>query len=162
MNKRKFEDHLWLMDAAIKEANIAYTKGEVPVGAIITNAEGTILASAHNLKEKNHDPCAHAEILALQAAGKKLNNWRLSGCMLYVTLEPCAMCLGAMIHARIDTLIFGAYDKKAGALSIDLNIHQNKKLNHQISVIGGVSHFETSRILSNFFREKRIAQKSPL
>lgn len=150
------KDQLWLMDEALLEADKAYRIDEVPIGAVVVDPNGIVLSSAHNVKEKNHNPCGHAEILALIEAGKKIGNWRLLGCSLYVTLEPCPMCLNAMIHARISTLYFGAYDPKGGSLSLNYNFYKDQKLNHHFAVVGGVRHFECSRLLSSFFREKRI------
>lgn len=153
------KDQLWLMQEALKEAERAYRIDEVPIGAVITDSSGHVLARAHNLKESTHNPCGHAEILAITEAAKKLGNWRLSGCRLYVTLEPCAMCMGAMVQSRIDTVFFGAYDAKGGALSLNYNLHQDSKLNHRFKVVGGILHYECSKILSQFFREKRSGYK---
>ena len=98
---------------------------------------------------------AHAEVLSLIEGGKKLNNWRLSDCTLYVTLEPCPMCLSAMVQARLGLCVFGAYDPKGGALSLGYHMHQDKRLNHQFKIMGGIRHFETSRLLSTFFKQRR-------
>lgn len=155
MSNPNFQDHLWLMDEALIEAEIAYREYEVPVGAVVVDSSGIILARAHNVKEKNHNPCGHAEILALTEAAKKNGNWRLLNCSLYVTLEPCPMCLSAMIQARIGTLYFGAYDPKGGSLSLNYNFYKDQKLNHSFPVVGGLRHFECSKLLSGFFREKR-------
>ena len=148
-------DQLWLMEEALIEADKAYREDEVPIGAVIVNAEGIIIAKAHNKKEKINNPCGHAEILAITEAAKKIGNWRLINCSLLVTLEPCPMCLSAMIQARIGTLYFGAYDPKGGSLSLNYNFYKDQKLNHSFPVIGGVRHFECSKLLSQFFREKR-------
>lgn len=156
-NKILLTDHLWLMDEALIEADKAYRQDEVPIGAVIADAQGAILAKAHNIKERTHNPCGHAEILAIMDAARKINNWRLLECNLYVTLEPCPMCLSAMIQARIGTLYFGAYDPKGGALSLNYNFYKDQKLNHSFSVVGGLRHFECSRLLSTFFREKRAS-----
>ncbi len=150
-----FKDHIWNMGLALEEAEAAYRIGEVPVGAVVVDKDGRILSRAHNLKETTHDPCGHAEILALRQAATKAGNWRLTGAVLYVTLEPCAMCLGAMVHARIDTLAFGAYDPKAGALSLGHHLHRDPRLNHRFSVVGGIRHYECSKVLSVFFKERR-------
>ncbi len=149
------KDYIWNMNIAIEEAEKAYRAGEVPVGCVIVDEKGSIIAKSFNEKEKNFDACGHAEIIAIRNAGAKLKNWRLSNCHLFVTLEPCPMCLNAMIHARVSHLIFGAYDTKAGALSLGYNFYKDKRLNHQFSVVGGVEHFKSSRLLSNFFRERR-------
>ncbi len=143
------------MGSALKEAEKAYQLDEVPVGAVVLDDVGKLVASAHNMKEKTHNPCGHAEILAIQEACKKKNDWRLGDHTLVVTLEPCSMCMGAIIQSRIKKLVFGAYDPKGGAISCGLNIHQNAKLNHEIEVIGGVMHFETSKLLSDFFKLRR-------
>ncbi len=148
-------EQLWLMDEALIEAEKAYREDEVPIGAVIVDSSGVILSRAHNVKEKNYNPCGHAEILAITEAAKKLNNWRLINCSLFVTLEPCPMCLSAMIQARIGTLYFGAYDPKGGSLSLNYNLYKDEKLNHAFPVVGGLRHFECSKVLSRFFREKR-------
>lgn len=148
-------DQLWLMEEALKEAEIAYREAEVPIGAIIVDSKGTIIAKAHNEKETAHNPCGHAEILAIKKAAKQLNNWRLLETSLIVTLEPCPMCLAAMVQARISHLYFGAYDSKGGAISLNYNLHKDTRLNHQFQVTGGIRHFECSRLLSNFFKERR-------
>jgi tRNA(adenine34) deaminase len=148
-------DQLWLMDEALKEADKAYREDEVPIGAVIVDDKGNILARAHNQKEKVNNPCGHAEILAIMEASKKLSSWRLTNCALYVTLEPCPMCLSAMVQARIGKLFFGAYDPKGGALSLNYNFYKDRKLNHAFPVLGGLRHFECSKILSTFFKEKR-------
>lgn len=155
-NKSILQDHLWLMDEALIEADKAYRLDEVPIGAVIVDSSGVILSKAHNVKEKNHNPCGHAEVLAIIEASKKIGNWRLLNCSLYVTLEPCPMCLSAMVQARIGTLYFGAYDPKGGSLSLNYNFYKDQKLNHSFSVVGGLRHFECSRLLSTFFREKRL------
>jgi tRNA(adenine34) deaminase len=144
------------MGLALEQADHAYKLGEVPVGAVVVSSEGKIISQAHNLKETTHAPCSHAEILALNSAGKELQNWRLLNCTLVVTLEPCLMCLSAMVHARIKQLVFGAYDPKAGALSLGYRIHDESKLNHRFSVVGGWNHYESSRLLSRFFKERRM------
>ena len=145
-----------IMAKALKEAQKAGKIDEVPVGAIIVDSAGKVIASAFNRKEQSFDPCGHAEILAIRKATKKLQNWRLVDCTLYVTLEPCIMCLAAMVHARIKTLVFGAYDPKGGALSLNYNLSTDQRLNHRFEVVGGVSQEECSRILSDFFQQKRM------
>ena len=157
MSNPIFQDQLWLMDEALIEAEKAYRLDEVPIGAVVVDSTGVILSRAHNIKEKNHNPCGHAEILAITEAAKKINNWRLINCSIYVTLEPCPMCLSAMIQARIGTLLFGAYDPKGGSLSLNYNFYKDQKLNHASPVIGGLRHFECSKLLSTFFREKRTS-----
>lgn len=149
----------WFMRLAMEEAEKAYQSDEVPVGAIVVDSTGNVVAKKYNQKESNHNPCGHAEMLALTAAAAKQKNWRLSGHQLYVTLEPCVMCLSAMLHARIDRVIFGAYDAKAGALSLNYNIYKDKRLNHQFKVTGGICQIDCGRVLSQFFKEKRRKYK---
>lgn len=155
-----FEDHNWNMTVALEEAYSAWSLGEVPIGAVIIDSNGKFLAKSHNIKESAHNPCGHAEILAIIDAGKKLKNWRLTGATVYVTLEPCPMCMSALLQARIKTLVFGAYDKKGGAISLGYNFAKDSRLNHTFNIVGGIKHFECSKILSNFFHEKRQFYKS--
>lgn len=152
-------DHLWYMGLALEEAELAYRAQEVPVGAVLVSPEGDILSKQHNLKESHFNPTGHAEILALTESAKKLHNWRLSDCTLYVTLEPCPMCLTAMVQSRIRQCVFGAYDPKGGALSLGYHLHQDKRLNHQFAMMGGIKHFECSRLLSQFFKERRTGYR---
>lgn len=154
-----WQDIFWCMDLALEQAEIAFHMDEVPIGAIIRSGSGKILAQSHNLKEANHNPCGHAEVLAIQEAAKTLGNWRLNDCSLFVTLEPCLMCMGAIQQARIKNIFFGAYDGKGGALSLGYNVHTEKRLNHQFQVMGGISHFKSSQILSSFFKQKRSGYK---
>ncbi len=147
------EDEKW-MRCAIIEANIAKDKGEVPVGSIIVQ-NNQIIAKAHNCPISKNDPTAHAEIEVLRKAGKKLLNYRLPKTTLYVTLEPCAMCLGAMIHARIERVVFGASDPKSGVCSSTINHSTESIFNHQISVSGGVLEHECKNILQSFFKLRR-------
>lgn len=152
-------DHMWFMKIALEQAEQAYRLQEVPVGAILVSPGGEILSKQHNLKEVNFNPVAHAEILAITEGAKRLQNWRLTDCYLYVTLEPCPMCLTALVQARVKACVFGAYDQKGGALSLGYHLHSDKRLNHQFSIVGGVMHFECSRILSQFFRERRTSYR---
>lgn len=147
------------MGQALVEAESAYHQDEVPVGCVIVSKHGEVLARTYNLKEQKNDPCAHAEILAIQKAGEKMG-WRLLDCSLIVTLEPCPMCLSAILQARVGSLYFGAYDRKGGALSLGYNFPQDARLNHTFPVMGGVKHFECSKILSSYFRAKRHIKKS--
>ena len=155
MKNLSFREHLWWMNLALEEAEKAYRIEEVPIGAILVDEEGKEIARSYNLKEQTANPCGHAEILAITQAAQTLNSWRLLNCTLYVTLEPCPMCLGAMVQSRIGQLVFGAYDPKGGALSLGFNLYKDERLNHHFRVMGGVRHFQCSRILSQFFREKR-------
>lgn len=148
-------EDFWFMNLALEMADQAYQEKEVPVGAVVVSPSGEVLAKSYNLKEKNFNPCAHAEILCLEKASAQLKNWRLSDCTLYVTLEPCPMCLNAMIHARIKKLVFGAYDPKGGALSLGYHFQLDQRLNHTFDVVGGLKHYECSKILSQFFKERR-------
>lgn len=152
-------DHMWFMTMALEQAELAYKAQEVPVGAVLVSPKGDVLSKQHNLKESHFNPTAHAEILALTEGAKKLQNWRLSDCILYVTLEPCPMCLTAMVQSRVRQCVFGAYDAKGGALSLGYHLHQDKRLNHQFSMMGGIKHFECSRVLSQFFKERRTGYR---
>ncbi|MBQ6691805.1 MAG: tRNA adenosine(34) deaminase TadA [Clostridia bacterium] len=145
------------MKKALAQAAVAAKKGEVPVGAVVVH-QGRIIARGHNLRESAHDPTAHAELLAMQRAAKKLGGWRLSGCTLYVTLEPCPMCAGAAINARIDEIVFGAYDPKAGCCGTLHDLPRDPRFNHRCKVTGGVLETKCSDILRNFFKNRR--QKS--
>ncbi len=142
------------MKMALDEAKSALESGEVPVGAVIT-MEGRVLAKAHNSPILMKDPTAHAEILAIREAADRTGNYRLTGTTIYVTVEPCVMCAGAIIHARVERLVFGATDPKGGALSL-YDMFGDRKLNHFVDVTGGVLREECGEILSRFFREKRI------
>lgn len=141
------------LNVALNMAKKAYKKDEVPVGAVIVR-NGKIIAKASNARETKKNPLAHAEILAIKKAAKKLRCWRLTGCTLYVTLEPCPMCAGAIINARIDEVVFGAYDPKAGAFGSVYDLAQGK-LNHTPRVTGGVLQPKCAKLLIDYFREKR-------
>lgn len=151
----RIQDDLWFMDLAIKQAEIAYKEKEVPVGAVLVSSNGEVLTQKYNLKESHHNPTAHAEVLSIIEASKKLSSWRLTGATLYVTLEPCPMCLASMVQARIKRCVFGAYDAKGGALSLGYHLHNDPRLNHRFSITGGIRHFECSKLLSQFFKERR-------
>ena len=142
------------MKMALAEAEKGFKKDEVPVGAVIV-ADGKVIARAHNLRESLVDPTAHAEILALKKAGKKLGGWRLNMATLYTTLEPCPMCAGAVVHSRIKELVYGAYDPKAGACGSIMNVVSSGHLNHRVKVISGVMKAECSEILRKFFKKLR-------
>lgn len=144
---------------ALREARKAMAEDEVPVGAVIVH-EGKVLARAHNRPIRLHDPTAHAEIIAMRRAARKLGNYRLTGCSLYVTIEPCIMCAGAMVQARIGSLIFGAKDPKAGAAGSVLRVLDHPKLNHHTKACGGVLEEECSLILRDFFRLRRKNRKA--
>jgi tRNA(adenine34) deaminase len=142
------------MQIALEESKKAFAAGEVPIGAVIV-LNGEVIAQAHNLKETWLDPTAHAEMVAIREACKKLNRWRLTGATLYVTLEPCPMCAGAIVQSRIDRLVYGVKDPKAGAVDSLFNMLQNDALNHQLVVKSGVLAEECSQILKDFFQKKR-------
>ena len=143
------------MALAIKEAERAASEGEVPVGAVIVNGAGAVISAAHNLRESASDATAHAEILAIRRACEVIGNWRLSGTSIYVTLEPCAMCMGAIVNARIDRVVFGAPDPRGGALVSNFGIGAGDELNHQVEFSGGICGEQCARILEGFFRALR-------
>ncbi|MGB7266781.1 MAG: tRNA adenosine(34) deaminase TadA [Terracidiphilus sp.] len=142
------------MEAALAQARLAADGGEVPIGAVVAY-QGVIIARAQNCVIRHVDPTAHAEMIALRTAAKALSNYRLPGCTLYVTLEPCAMCAGAMIHARIDRLVYAAADPKAGACGSVLTVLNHPQLNHQMQVEQGIGAEESAELLRSFFRERR-------
>jgi tRNA(adenine34) deaminase len=143
------------MRAALREAEKAAEEGEIPVGAVVVGPTGEILARAHNRMVSGNDPTAHAEILALRRAAKKISNYRLTGCRLVVTLEPCTMCAGAAVHARVGEIIFGAIDPKAGAVHSLFRIASDERMNHRAMVIPGVLGKECADLLTAFFRPRR-------
>ena len=142
------------MQAALAEARAAADAGEVPIGAVVVR-DGAIVVRGQNRVLRDVDPTAHAEIVAMRAAATALGNYRLNGCTLYVTLEPCAMCAGAMIHARIDRLVFAAADPKAGACGSVLSVLNHPQLNHQMQMEQGIAAEESAELLRGFFRERR-------
>ena len=142
------------MKLALKEAEKAYNKGEVPVGAVIIK-DGEVLAKAHNLKEIKKDTTYHAELYAIQKASKKIGAWRLNDCEMYVTLEPCSMCAGALIQARIKKVYIGAMDYKTGACGSVLNLLKDYKFNHEVEIQTGIMKDECEKILRKFFKELR-------
>jgi len=147
------EDAFW-MEQALEQARMAAQAGEVPVGAVVIK-DGKILGSGHNRNLFDNDPTAHAEIVALRQAAATLGNHRLTGCEMFVTIEPCAMCAGAMIHARVARLVYGASDPKAGAAGSVLEVLNHPRLNHQMKIIPGVLAQQCSEILQEFLRTKR-------
>lgn len=148
------EEKQKFMNQALKEATKAYEKLEVPVGCVIVK-DGKILARAHNLKETKLDTTKHAEILAIQKASKKLNSWRLIDCEMYVTLEPCSMCAGAIINSRIKKVYIGALDEKTGAAGSVLNLFEDYTFNHKVEVEKGILKENCEKILKDFFKELR-------
>ena len=147
--------HEYYMELAIKEAKSAGQIGEVPVGAILVSENGEILSAAHNLTIKLVDPTAHAEILALRKAALEINNYRLLNTTLYGTVEPCIMCMGAIVHARISRVVFGANDPKWGAAGSLYNYAEDDRLNHRVEITSGVRAEECRRLMQDFFRAKR-------
>ena len=146
------------MKEALKEAKKAYEKEEVPVGAVIVK-DGKIISRAYNLKESKKDTTCHAEILAIKKACKKLDSWRLEGCTMYVTLEPCPMCTGALIQTRIDKVVIGTMDYKTGACGSVLNLSNDYKFNHKIEIETGIMQEECEKILQEFFKNLRKNKK---
>jgi len=142
------------MQQAIEQAHLAAIAGEVPVGAVLVR-DGQVISKAFNKPITNHDPSAHAEMLALRQAALAEQNYRLPGTTLYVTLEPCAMCVGAMLHARVDRIVFGAPDPKTGAAGSVVDLFAIKQINHQTSIEGGIMGDECGQLLRNFFKERR-------
>ena len=148
------EPHDTYMRAALDEARRAFDAGEVPVGAVVV-LNGEIVGRGFNQPINAKDPTAHAEVVALRAAARFVGNYRLVGAMLYVTIEPCLMCVGAMVHARVGTLVFGAVEPKAGAIVSSCQAHELPSLNHRIEVVGGVLDEECRAIIQEFFRTRR-------
>ena len=144
----------YFMNEALKEAKKAYERGEVPIGAVIVKNDA-VIARGYNLRESQKDPTLHAEIIAVKEAAKNLGGWRLLGCTMYVTIEPCAMCAGALINSRIENLVIGARDPKMGACGSIINIVDHEKMNHKINVTYGVMEEECSAIIKEFFRKLR-------
>ena len=147
------------MHLALAQAALAAVAGEVPVGAVVVR-DGVVIASGHNAPIASHDPSAHAEMQALRAAAQILSNYRLPECELFVTLEPCAMCAGAMLHARLKRVVFGASDPKTGAAGSVINLFEQSQLNHQTQVQGGVLTQECAAVLQDFFKLRRMQKIS--
>jgi tRNA(adenine34) deaminase len=151
-SRRRYDD---LMRDAIVVARQADTSDDVPVGALVIDAEGRVLATGHNRREADTDPTAHAEVVAMRAAARELRTWRLEGCTLVVTLEPCTMCAGAIVLSRLERVVFGAYDPKAGAVGSMWDVVRDRRLNHRPEVVGGVLEAETGELLRSFFERQR-------
>jgi len=143
-----------MMELALDDARQALGWGDVPIGAVVARGDD-ILGRAGNARERDNDPTAHAEILAVRAAAASLRSWRLTGCAIYVTLEPCAMCAGALVLARLDRLVFGAKDPKAGFAGSLGDLTRDPRLNHRLEVESGVLEFEAARLLQEFFQQRR-------
>ena len=151
----EIDRHLSCMKEALIEAELAALEGEVPVGAVLVGPHGDILARGHNRPAKLNDPTGHAEILVLREAGSRAGNYRLPGHVLYVTLEPCVMCVGALVHARVAMVVYGAQDPRAGALESVYQIGTDGRLNHRFQVVGGVMAEESRALLQAFFQGRR-------
>lgn len=147
------------MHIALAEAEKAYELGEVPIGAVLVAEDGTVVSVGHNLRERDKDATAHAEIEAIRTANRKLDRWRLSGTTLYVTIEPCPMCAGAIVNSRIDRVVYGGADLKAGAVHSIFNVLTNPHLNHQVEVTAGVLEDECTGIMKRFFKYRRQENK---
>lgn len=147
------DDEYWMREA-IQQAQLAEARGEVPIGAIIVR-EGTIVGAGYNLRETDHDPTAHAEMIAIRQASQSLQAWRLLDCTLYVTLEPCPMCAGAILQSRVERVVYGATDPKAGCVGTLMDLLQDSRFNHVSPWTSGVLHEECSALLTNFFRRLR-------
>ena len=143
------------MQAALSLAKIAADKGDVPVGAIVVNEAGEILGTGQNLREQSNDPTAHAEVIAIRQAAEKIGSWRLDDLTIVVTLEPCAMCAGAIAQSRIKRLVFGAWDEKAGAVGSVMDVIRDPRALTKVEVVTGIMEKECSEVLSNFFNTKR-------
>jgi len=142
------------MKMALEEANTAFAQGEVPVGSVLV-AGDRVIARAHNDKEHAHDPTGHAELLAIRSGAREICNWRLAEATLYVTKEPCIMCAGAMVNARLGRLVYGCKDEKGGGVDSLYSLLSDQRLNHQVEVVSGILEAECAEILKRFFREKR-------
>ena len=142
------------MKLALEEAGLAFSEGEVPVGAVLV-IDGDVVAKAHNTRETSKDPTAHAEVIAIRDASEKADNWRLSNATLYVTKEPCIMCSGVMVNARLGRLVYGCKDEKGGGVDSLYKLLSDKRLNHQVEIVSGVLENECAEILKRFFQERR-------
>jgi tRNA(adenine34) deaminase len=149
-------DYKQLMQQAIELAKESSNFDDVPVGALIANEQGEVLATGKNLRKKNSDPTAHAEIVAIKSAGNKISNWRLDDLTLVVTLEPCVMCAGAITQTRLKRLVFGAFDQKAGAVGSVFDVLRGPRIFNKIEIINGILNKECSEILKDFFVKKRV------
>ncbi len=154
------QEDAFYMRAALAEAAQAYALGEVPIGAVLVDEAGEIVARGHNLRERDHDATAHAEMIAIRAACERLGRWRLSGLTLYVTIEPCPMCAGAIVMSRVDRVVYGGTDYKAGACESLFNIPGHPALNHHPEVTAGVLAEECADIMKRFFRDRRARKKA--
>jgi tRNA(adenine34) deaminase len=159
LDPARTEDSAW-MELALAEAVAARDLGEVPVGAVVIRG-GEVIGAGHNLTQTSNDPTAHAEMVAIRRAAERLGHWRLLDCTMYVTLEPCAMCAGAIVLARVPRVVYGAADPKAGMCGSLENLVQDPRLNHRVSLTAGMSAEESARMLRDFFRMRRAAARPP-
>lgn len=155
----RLDNHTEFMNLALTEAKKAGQIDEVPIGAVLVSENGEILAAAHNQTRKRNDPTAHAEIIALRMAAEKINNYRLLNTNLYVTVEPCIMCTGALIHARVERIVYGTSDLKWGGVDSLYSLAEDSRLNHQIEILSGVCEDDCRNLMQEFFRAKRIKHK---
>jgi tRNA(adenine34) deaminase len=144
------------MRAALDEARSSLQSGDVPIGAVVLDATGEIIGRGYNVRERDADPTGHAELVAVRRAAEAVGEWRLSGCTLVVTLEPCTMCAGAVVLSRLDRLVFGAFDPKAGAVASLWDVVRDRRLNHRPEVLGGVLADECAALLDDFFGHRRL------
>lgn len=151
--------HVLHMELALEEAAAAYAQEEVPIGAVVVHAEHGVIARAHNEREQLQDPTAHAEMIAITQAARALGSWRLEGCFLYATLEPCPMCAGAIVQARVPFVFYGCADAKAGACHSLYRLTDDDRLNHRCHVLGGILHDRCAGLLRDFFRDRRAEGK---
>ncbi len=151
---RTDEKHIHFMKLALEEASLAFSEGEVPVGAVLVR-EDVVISQAHNTRESSNDPTAHTELIAIRIGAEKGSSWRLSGATLYVTKEPCIMCAGAMVNARLGRVVYGCKDEKGGAVDSLYKLLSDRRLNHQVEVISGVLEEECALMLQRFFKERR-------
>jgi tRNA(adenine34) deaminase len=154
------EEDVRFMKIALEEANAAFTEGEVPVGSVLVRGN-RVIAKTHNDKEHANDPTGHAELLAIKSGAQEIGNWRLTDATLYVTKEPCIMCAGAMVNARLGKLVYGCRDEKGGAAESLYVLLSDKRLNHQVEVVSGILEAECADLLKNFFRAKRQRESYP-
>jgi tRNA(adenine34) deaminase len=153
-------DEKWMM-MALDEARSAFAAGEVPVGACVIDAGGVLLAAGHNLTITNSDPTAHAEIVAIRSAAAAIGNYRLTGATVYTTIEPCAMCAGALVNSRVRRLVYGAVDERFGGIETHFGIGKGSELNHSLEVTGGVLAAECRALMQDFFRSRRSRSEPP-
>ncbi|QQK08019.1 tRNA adenosine(34) deaminase TadA [Miniphocaeibacter halophilus] len=152
-------DDFYYMKEALKEAKKAKDKDEIPIGCVVVK-NNIIIGRGHNLVESNNNPLRHAELIAIEDASKKIDNWRFNGCTLYVTLEPCAMCSGALVYSRMDRVVFGAYDYKRGYCGSIESLPTKTELNHKVEILGGVMEKECLLLIQDFFKKLRIRNKA--